>query len=406
MITLGSAVPGQSNEPTKATSVVFLSPGQYDPVSEYWWSLCSDFMEAAAQDLGIDLRIYYANRNRALILQQAKEVVAGPHKPDFIVMQNLKQSALPIIALARKHDVKVILFNSGLSQEELLHAGGPRQQYPNWIGEILPDDREAGYLQAKSLVDRAFEMGLTDPMGKVQMLATAGTMSDTSAIERNHGLMTYVRENQQIVTLNRDKALPANWKRDTARKVFQHAFRQYPQTTVVWNANDVQALGVREGAIQIFDKKPGKDLLIAGIDWNPENITQIQAGEILSSIGGHFVEGVWALVLIYDYANGIDFIEEGVSFKTAMTYLDRDTISEYYQTLELRNRRRIHNIDYKRFSKIHNPDLQQYSFDTKEILMQLHTNTRTNIAFILEGSYNNSAMAESVANTLHIFTQP
>jgi ABC-type sugar transport system substrate-binding protein len=351
--------------------VVFLNIAQYDPVQEYWWSLCSDFMLAAAEDLGIELEILYAERNRKQMIRNAQDVISGPDKPDFIVMPNLKQSAGQIMKIARDHGVKVLLFNGGLSDDEKETIGGPRDVFPNWIGQILPDDRQAGYLQAKVLLDTARAMGLTNARGQVQMIATAGTMSDTPAIERDKGLMEQIASRKHDVTLVRGQAFPADWREDVALTVFQYAFREYPETTAVWNANDYQAMGVLKAAKDGFGKNPGKDILITGIDWNPENILRIKSGELLGSIGGHFVEGVWALILIHDYARGIDFAPEGLSFLTSMALLNADNVDYYAEYLEKRDPARIRQINYRTFSKVHNPALEKYCFDSMHIIKQL-----------------------------------
>jgi ABC-type sugar transport system substrate-binding protein len=368
---LALPVDGLCSNPTNRVRVVFLNPGSEEKSKEYWWSLCSDFMQAAANDLGMDLRILYANRSRTMILQQAGEVMQGPDKPDFIVMQNMKQSALPIIRMASEKGVKVFLFNSGLSEEETRDCGGPRGKYPNWIGQILPDDRGAGKLQAQVLIDAALKLGLKDKNGKVQMIATAGVMSDTSASERDKGLMEVLAARTNEVTLNRGHALPCDWERKMAEEVFSRAFGEYPETTAVWNVNDPQALGVLDAATGKFGKVPGRDILITGIDWNPPNIEKIKSGEILASVGGHFVEGVWALVLIHDYAGGIDFSSEKLSFETRMTLLDSGNVDSYMKCLQQRNREHISRIDYKQFSKKHSPKLATYNFDVDTVLKQL-----------------------------------
>eukprot|EP01034_Spumella_vulgaris_P006884 gene6883-8777_t len=66
-----------------ATSVVFLNPGLS---TETFWVSYSQFMQAAAKDLGLDLRVRYSERNGQNTLQQAREALQGPNSPDYLVV--------------------------------------------------------------------------------------------------------------------------------------------------------------------------------------------------------------------------------------------------------------------------------------------------------------------------------
>ena len=58
----------------RAESVLFLNPGS---TQEAFWVSYSQFMQAAARDLGIDLRILYAQRQPELTLAQARLALQG-----------------------------------------------------------------------------------------------------------------------------------------------------------------------------------------------------------------------------------------------------------------------------------------------------------------------------------------
>ena len=45
----------------------------------------------------------------------------------------------------------------------------------------------------------------------------------------------------------------------------------------------------------------------------------LRKGDQHVSIGGHFMEGAWAVVLIYDYLKGSDFAELNLSWRSSMT---------------------------------------------------------------------------------------
>ncbi|MBK7003088.1 MAG: ABC transporter substrate-binding protein [Rhodoferax sp.] len=365
---LANAVNNQMPKVSEKTRVVFLNPATR---SDFWWNTCTSFMQAAANDLGVELKVYYADRSAALMLQQADEALAGAVKPHFIVMQNLKKTAPQIIERAEKSNVKALLFNSGLDDEESRVYGAPREKFANWIGQILPDDAGAGYNLAKIIVNAAKEKKLSDTDGKVEMLALGGTISDSSAIERNKGLTRFLQEHKADVVLNRGQSLPGNWESAKAASVFEAAYHDFPKTAVVWNANDNMAMGVLGKAKEKYSKSPGKDLIVGGIDWNPENLQAVRQGEITATLGGHFMEGAWVIVLLNDYAKGVDFQTEGVSLKSELGAISKANIDKFERALGDRSFEKIDKIDFSKFSKASNPALKAYKFNLDAILSQL-----------------------------------
>ncbi|MBK7005483.1 MAG: ABC transporter substrate-binding protein [Burkholderiales bacterium] len=301
----------------------------------------------------------------------AANPAAAAVKPHFIVMQNMKKTAPQIIEMAHKHNVRVLLFNSGLEEEETRVYGVPREKYSNWIGQILPDDAGAGYQLAKMIVGAAREKGLSNPAGKVEMLALGGTVSDSSAIERNKGLTRYLQAHTADVVLNRGQALPGDWESAKAASVFEAAFDGHPTTTVVWNANDNMAMGVLGKAKDKFGKTPGKDIMVGGIDWNPENLKAVKQGQIAATLGGHFMEGAWVMVLVNDYAKGVDFQTEGVSLKSELGAITAANIAKFERALGDRSFEKVDKIDFSKFSKASNPALKTYKFSLDEVLGQL-----------------------------------
>jgi len=61
--------------PVQALSVAFINPGH---ANETYWFTASRCMLAAAQDLGINLRVEYAARNYKLALDHARTLASLP----------------------------------------------------------------------------------------------------------------------------------------------------------------------------------------------------------------------------------------------------------------------------------------------------------------------------------------
>jgi ABC-type sugar transport system substrate-binding protein len=199
--------------------------------------------------------------------------------------------------------------------------------------------------------------------------ALGGTVSDTSAIDRNKGLEKYLLEHSEVV-LNRGRALPANWDTVKAEEVFRLVIASYPDTTVVWNANDNMAMGVLKALNKVPSKIAGHNILVGGIDWNPDTLAAVQKGQISATLGGHFMECAWVVVLLNDYANKVDFANNGPALKSALNLITKANIDQFERALGRRTLDEIDRIDFKKFSRQSNP-IKPYEFGLSSILSQL-----------------------------------
>ncbi len=114
------------------------------------------------------------------------------------------------------------------------------------------------------------------------------------------------------------------------------------------------------------DLTPGKDILVGGIDWSNDGIKLIESGKMELSLGGHFIEGALAIILLHDYLNRFDFTQQTPSIiKTLMMALSQRNMSQikpklqadYWQT-----------IDFRKQSKALNPKLRHYLTNPKDML--------------------------------------
>ncbi len=74
-----------------------------------FWITTRTFILAAAEDLDVDLKIYYANRDYFLMVQMAKEVMSNAEtRPDGIMFHNYKKQGGKILDLAEQFGVKAL----------------------------------------------------------------------------------------------------------------------------------------------------------------------------------------------------------------------------------------------------------------------------------------------------------
>ncbi|WP_321400610.1 ABC transporter substrate-binding protein [Maridesulfovibrio sp.] len=321
----------------------------------------SSFMQAAAEDLGIDLEIIYAERNHLVMVKEADEVLARKDLPDYLIVVNEKLAARKIIAKADEKGVKVfnLLLNFyGKQAEEL---GTPREKFKNWIGGLVPDNRWAGYHLAKALIKKAKEQGIAEK--DVRLLPIAGDYATQATVLRDEGL-AYARADYFNAEFFRE--IHCLWRRDMAFELVTKFINRDPDVNVVWAANDPMALGAIMG-IEKSGLVPGKDVLVGGINWDEPALEAIKNGSLALSIGGHFMTGGWGLVMLYDYHHGYDFIEKDgpIIRKRIFSVIDDKNVDLFLRKFGSRDWGKI---DFRRFSKACNNSVRDYDFSVRALL--------------------------------------
>lgn len=338
----------------------FLSPS---PQHGYpFWDDYITFMEVAAKSLGIDLSVAQAT-NRFEVMDNAKALLNRDDKPDYLVYIYQAQTSIQILAMAEQAGVKSIISNTDVIPQERVEVGRPRSRFGHWIGHIFPDDEQAGYQLAKRLIRKGRSLGLSED-GIIRLLAVGGSLDATSAIYRKHGLDKALQEDTEARLV---RFTLANWRRDVSRRKSRLLMELTPQTRMVWAVNDQTALGVLD-AMKALNIRPGKNGLTGGIDWSPEGIEAVRQGAMVGTIGGHFMEGAWALILLYDYHHGHDFAATGLTRHSQMRLIDRQNLDSYLPVLDRENWREL---DFKRFTKTHNPEMERYDFSPDAVVRAL-----------------------------------
>ncbi len=346
--------------PTWAASlaqVVFLNPGRSD---ETFWVMVSNFMEAAAEDLNLEFEVLYAERNHRTMITQAQEVAARAEKPDYMVVVNEKLAAGPMIRAAAQADIKVFLMLNDLVEKQVKRYGQPREKFLQWIGTLVPNNRLAGYQIAKLVIEQA----QTQSLSTFHMVAIAGDKSTPASVERIEGLQQAVSEFPDVLL---HQVVLGQWQQERSKTMMHGLLRRYPQTNLVWAANDPMALGALD-ALREANKEIGKTMFVGGLNWSKPALDAVLKGQMVTTVGGHFMVGGWVMVLLHDHHQGKDFVVDGKRFtpqifsaihsKNIETYLAKFSDQQWSR------------IDFTRFSKVHHPELIDYDFSLDALLRQ------------------------------------
>lgn len=341
----------------KKINVAFVSVTT--PQNPFWHNYIT-YMKIACDSLGMNFNAYYANENHMQLVPIIKSLIKSKQKPSVIVFLDNKMQAEAVIKTANQAKIPIFLVNTSLNAEETKALGKPREKYKYWIGQMQPDDKAAGYLVAKTLFNKFPNNGK-----KYHVIGINGNVGSDVTRLRLEGLKEAVAQSNNIIL---DQVVYGNWSPSISKAKFVELKKsRYPNANIIWTASDSMAMGVVQGAKDL-KLKPGRDIVTGGIDWLPDALKMVKNKEIDVSVGGHFIEGGWVAVLLYDYFNGKDFASEKVSWKTQMRPITSANVN-YYETKL--NQKNWGKINFRKFSKKYNPKIKKYDFRMQNILQQL-----------------------------------
>ena len=341
-------------------SVVFLSPDD-----SRFWHMVADFMGAVASDLDLELEVQFdQDRHRFSYLQMAEQVLSRDDRPDYLVIMCKEHVTTQILMQANELDVKVFTFNTDVPEATRAAVGMPRETLPNWIGHMAPDNVEGAANLITILEQHARTLRLHEPGQPMPVIGLTGTRDSSAGTDRNRGLKVVTdTESSELLQL-----IYADWSQQQARDKMLVLLRRYPQAVAIWSASDGMALGALE-AVKRSGKQPGKDLVIGGFDWEPRALEAIREGELVVSLGRHFMGGGLALLLLHDYHQGVDFAEGSSS--AALSYRFEPATLENVDTVE-----RIlfpaswQAVNFQQFSRALNAGLQDKPFSADHLMDQ------------------------------------
>lgn len=321
------------------------------------------FAKASASDLGIDLNIVLPSKDlgRYEYLEFAKKVFAKRPKPDFIIAIFYRMMSKNILELSKKNDIPIFIVNTNISVDEINIIGNPREKYENFLGVFASNEQFAGYSLAKYLIKESKKQ---NPNKTIKIIGISGPKEAVEAVERNKGLLKAVSEEDNVVL---HQLVYGNWNKETAYHQTARLLKRYTNNIdIIWTASDEMSIGAKKA----IDESGDSDLILTGgVDWSKEGILAVKDELIDVTVGGHFMNGGFALVLLYDYFNGIDFKKElGSQIKLNMSLLSKKNVNKYLNKFTEND---WNEIDFKKYSKHLNPKLKKYDFSIDTLFNNL-----------------------------------
>lgn len=275
--------------------VVFISPHLDRPGKFH--DLALRYMTIASSSLGIELTNLDASSTPDLS-GSVRERLGRPDHPRGAVIVNSENLAATQLKILDEAGVQTVVACEGFYETDRSRVGVPGSPYPSWRAEMMPDDLEVGRLLTRTLLDQAVAEDRRDEDGKIRILTLSGPFTQ-AATNRLTGFREVVKDRAAEVVYDLRMADWSEEKGHRLTKEYLEIFR--PQ--VIWAAND----SIARGAARALDEAglaPGPDVLVGGVDWQGDSLQQVAAGRIATSVGGHILDGIWALVMVRDALAG------------------------------------------------------------------------------------------------------
>jgi len=278
-----------------------------------FWNRYVDFMKQGAEELGCELVVLNADNKADNMVRYIEDLLSKG--VDGIIFVPYWASGRKGLIEARNANTPVILTDCYIENIK------PQEQFENYLAFVGPSDAEAGYQMALAL----FEAIEPAEDGKKYIGVVNGTPGTSVAIDRRAGLEKALKEHPEIVVTGE---VNGNFVRDESQKVMESLYQAHPNIKGVWAANGGTATGVMT-AIKNAGKVPGKDVMVVAMDLNPENVVAIKKGELLFDIGGHWLQGGFALIIMYDYLNGYKISKDKANVKLDLLPLTKELIPKF-----------------------------------------------------------------------------
>jgi len=307
-----------------------------------FWLNVVKYSQAVANDLDITLEVVIPGADSSLMEEVERVCRDGV---DGLIFKPMGDIGEKVLDITETYGIPAFTIDSALQTEGLF----PRTKYQNWIGEMYPDPANMGIILLQQLLNQAKAEGITN----YNVLSILGGTQGTVNANRIKALEAYSDYSQEVESLI---ITSAGFKADKAASEFKMMYAENPSINIVWCATDLMARGVISAVKDLGIEKP---VFIGGINWDLDSVQAINEGTQAVSVGGHFLEGSWAVLLLHDYLKGIDFSNESNSFVTPILAITQENNSLLSSFLS----QDPDGVNFKFYSKKYNPDLQRYTLD-------------------------------------------
>ncbi|MBL3700779.1 substrate-binding domain-containing protein [Leucobacter luti] len=300
----------------------------YPTSNSPFWAAYMDFVEEGAEQLGVELNTVAANGDEQKQLADVQNLISQG-VDGLIITPTSTAVASQLLQTAADADVEVVVTDRYPDFEPGTEGKPP---YTAFIG---PNDELAGENIARALIDA----------GSDKILALGGVPGSSVTEGRKAGLEKAIENGGTLVQYQAGDGEA----QENGLSAFESLLQAHPSGTAngVWCYND----NLCQGAIKAAQNADRADeYRFGGMDLTPEAITAIEKGDYYVSFGGHWLQGGFGLVMLYDKLGGKD--PKTPIVKLDLLEVNADNVAEFKEQY-------IDNppeYDFTELSQITNPD--------------------------------------------------
>ncbi len=316
-------------------------------LSNPFWDIYLKFCEQGARQLGVDLVTVNADNKPDNQIKGLEDLAA--QGVDGIIFTPYWETASRGLTIGMDYGQIPVALTDCFPEYPPQGA-----RFPNYICFVGPKDEHAGYVMAK----RLFESMKPNAKGEKVVGIINGTAGATVAIGRRRGFQKAIDETPGVRLAGE---VNGDFLRETALAAFESLYQGHPDIAGVMCSNDemaTAAIAVVKGA----GKVPGRDVLISGMDLNDNNVVQVRDGEQLFTEGGHWLQGGFALILLYDWLNGNRIPADEAYVELEMLAVTKDKVDQYEREFPGGIPK---GFDFTKYSKTYTPTVGYASFSLK-----------------------------------------
>lgn len=298
-----------------------------------YWKANADFATEIADQLGARLIVVDAQEKedaqlknvQDLIAQGVDGIVFGPITAEVgpSLLQACDNAGIQCAAMARRPSVEPSADNAD-----------------HYAGYVVADDHGDGAQAAQALADA----------GASRVVAMSGLQGNSVADGRLDGFLEAGEDlGLDVISTHRPVELPKDGLDATQNFLAEHPG---PGFDGLYAFNDSSAVG----AIEALGNHAGSAVKIASIDGTVEGVRAVKQGQLEMTMGGEFINGGLATVLVYDAINGNTWEDRGLVLNVFPVTVDN---VEDYQAQFIDA---VPAYDAEQLSRTHNPDASVEDF--------------------------------------------
>jgi len=300
----------------------------YPTSNSPFWQAYMAFVEDGADQLGIVLNSVAANGSEQQQVADVQNLIS--QGVDGLLITPTSTAVAPkLLQLANDAGIPVVItdrfpgYDPGTVGE------------PEYVGFIGPNDEVAGENIAQALIDG----------GSDKIIALGGVPGSSVTEGRKAGLENAIANGGTMVQYQAGDGE----SEENGLAAFESLLQANPtgDANAVWCYNDNLCLGAIKAA---QNAGRASEFKFGGMDLTPDAISSIEGGSYYVSFGGHWLQGGFGLVMLYDKINGID--PKASLVKLDLLGVNADNVTAFKDQF-------IDNpptYDFKELSQVTNPD--------------------------------------------------